>query len=208
MALTVIVIAVLTMSDVGGDRSDPRVIDDEIAPPPTVEGDGSRAALNSFPLPGSGTVTSILELDGELVVIAAGDFWGSSVWRLDETSGTWESAGGVAGVRIVDAVVHPDGLAAVGVGTFDRNPVLLIGPATDLRQISLEFVTGEIPYEIDFVAGSLFVSARFQDGSGDPSTSSGTMRSSRTSLRAEVRCLPWVARRADQPCGVWAQAVA
>ncbi|HEY5650995.1 MAG TPA: hypothetical protein VIW46_06065, partial [Acidimicrobiia bacterium] len=156
------------MSDVERSGTDPNPVGDEIAPPPTVEGEGTRPPLNSFALPGSGSVTAILELDGELVAIAAGDFWGSSVWRLDDTFGTWESTGGVAGVTIVDAVAHPDGLAAVGFGTFDRSPVLLIGPVTDLRQISLEFVTGEIPYEIDFVAGSLFVSVRFQDGSGGP----------------------------------------
>ncbi|MDH3248399.1 MAG: hypothetical protein OEQ47_05530 [Acidimicrobiia bacterium] len=167
-AFVVVAIIALTMSDAERNGIDPNPGGDEIAPPPTVEGDGTRPPLNSLALPGSGSVTAILELEGELVAIAAGDFWGSSIWRLDETSGIWESAGGVAGVRIVDAVVHPDGLAAVGVGTFDRSPVLLIGPATDLRQISLEFVTGEIPYEIDIVAGSLFVSARFQAGSGGP----------------------------------------
>ena len=159
-----------SLGGAGGDGSDPIEGEGEIAPPPTVEGDGTRPALNSSSFPGAGTVTAILELDGELVAVAAGDHWGSSIWRLEDTSETWQVTDGVAGITIVDAVPHPQGLVAVGFGTFDRSPVLLVGPMTDLRPFPLDVELGEVPYEIDVVSGSVFVSVRFQDGStGAPS---------------------------------------
>ena len=78
-AFVVVAIIALTMSDAERNGIDPNPGGDEIAPPPTVEGDGTRPPLNSLALPGSGSVTAILELEGELVAIAAGDFWGSSI---------------------------------------------------------------------------------------------------------------------------------
>lgn len=151
------------LADGGG--SDAIGGDGEIAPPPTVESDTTRPALNSFRLPGTGTVTSIVEVGGDLVAVAAGDHWGSSIWRLDDASGTWQVTDGLPGIAAVDAVAHPRGLAVVGYYTLDRSPVLLVGPVTDLQPTPLELGTAEVPYEIDLVTDALVVSARFGDGS-------------------------------------------
>ncbi len=136
----------------------------EIGPPPQIETTGP-PTLEAFTFPGTGVVSAIDEVEGALVAAVRGDQWGSSIWRLDDTSGTWTLTDALPGVTVLDAIAVPEGLAVAGFDLFDRTPVLSVGPPGELRARRIELGTGEVPHQVDHVAGSLFVFSRFGDGS-------------------------------------------
>lgn len=187
VSLAAALILVLTLSEFGGSGSDPTGADGEIAPPATVPGEDTRPPLNAIALPGTGTVTAIVELDGNVVAIAAGDHWGSSVWRLDDASGTWSLAIALPGVTVLDAIAFGDGMAVVGFDLFDRTPSLFTGPADDLEPVPLDMGTGEVPYRVDDQAGSLYISSRFGDGSARAPAATYRIEPDGASTRLEPR---------------------
>ncbi len=141
--------------------SDVAAVEDGVAAPPIVE--RVERPLDSAVFPGTGSVTAVVEVDGALLAAVSGDFWGTSIWLLDEASDTWNLTDGLAGVWVLDVASHPEGVVVVGFDRFDRSPALFVGRPGSLEARAIDMRPGQIPSRVESTSEGVFVFSRFGD---------------------------------------------
>lgn len=161
-AVLVALLLFAALGDRDAETADVVSVEDQVAPPPAV--DEIERPLDSVVFPGTGSVTAVTELDGDLIAAQLSDsFLGTAIWRLDDASQTWVLTDALEGVAVLDMAPQPDGLVVVGFDRFDRSPALIVGRLGSLHARPIEMGAGQIPHRVEFAGGDFFVLSRFGD---------------------------------------------